>query len=381
MFQKGFYNPLFVTDGNYIRPLTDGQGLKLVSSDGLSSCLFKCYSSYFELTGLSYIVINPSSEIITNFGSSTSYVQKKANTGVAFFITSARGYSLVISSYDNKNISHDHPAQTNPTIFIHSITDPDIDNTQWLGLTHDQSNPVISWGTGELILKDGAGNNLTLTNAGALSDDIITQSQLKTTYGEVSWSDANFGSYNIESRISYNVSSLTYVTNIFLCPMGLAGSGGDLTLPGGEYGFYPQIKLDAVNTTAYAKQRYITASGRDYWTMLLIDKSTGQIKAGYAAADHPCYGNGGNINAVPHPWINNDISGQEVIILPLEETIRIIKEKGQDSILEHIHKNYKADITKEYTYKPMHSGLMKDKKPVMIDKLPEGIKVRKLTAK
>ena len=45
---------------------------------------------------------------------------------------------------------YDHAAQTNPTLFIHSATDPDSNNTQWLSLTHDQTNGVITAGTGSI---------------------------------------------------------------------------------------------------------------------------------------------------------------------------------------------------------------------------------------
>lgn len=46
----------------------------------------------------------------------------------------------------------DHPVQTNPTLFIHSSTDPDTNNTQWVSFTHDQSSGVITTGAGGLSL-------------------------------------------------------------------------------------------------------------------------------------------------------------------------------------------------------------------------------------
>ncbi len=384
MFQKGFYNPLFYSDGSNIYPLKDGLELRLKSPDGATSGRLYAYNGgYMKITGTSFLLLNPSAEIIKQIAGNTKVVEKSYNSYNICITSWGTNYALSLITYENKNYGTGHALQSNPTLFIHSAADLSIDTTQWLGFSHDQTNPIISWGKGELTLKDGAANTLTLTNAGALADDIVSQAQLKTAIGEISFT-------------------------------GTAGEGNiNITLPGGQYGFYPQVKTDTASSSAsikiggwgnliyiptiyttniffgdvpsgetlYAQQRYVTASGRDYWTMLLIDKSTGKIKAGYAAADHPCYGNGGDITKVPHPWITNNISGYEVIVLPLEETKRLIKEKGTKTILEHIHRNYKADISKEYTYKPMHSGIIKNKKPVMIETLPTGIKVRKLIKK
>lgn len=41
---------------------------------------------------------------------------------------------------------------TNPTVFIHSNTDPASSTTQWLSLAHNQTNGVISTGTGNIVL-------------------------------------------------------------------------------------------------------------------------------------------------------------------------------------------------------------------------------------
>lgn len=125
---------------------------------------------------------------------------------------------------------------------------------------------------------------------------------------------------------------------------------GNLTLPGGEYGFYPQVYLstgsagswhvqiqsgannittpvtnvyiDATGaTTAYVQQRYVTASppykiGNTNWghfLFLLRDISTGEVVSAYEAEDPPWAYNGatwlpkddkGRIEAVPHPFVD-----------------------------------------------------------------------------
>ena len=114
-----------------------------------------------------------------------------------------------------------------------------------------------------------------------------------------------------------------------------------LTLPGGEYGFYPQIaaqnaiykafaticsttgvastsyitvidlRCDGTGYFAYAQQRYITASGEIHWIFILKEKATGKIVSTWQAPDHPCFGNRGII----HPFPDYDSITQEIIII------------------------------------------------------------------
>jgi len=70
------------------------------------------------------------------------------NTGV--------GRQYVFTDYASRNSDHDHTVQTNPTLYIHSATDPNDDNTQWLSLTHDQTNAVFTAGLGTFRFKTSA---------------------------------------------------------------------------------------------------------------------------------------------------------------------------------------------------------------------------------
>ncbi|RLI83631.1 hypothetical protein DRP04_00970 [Archaeoglobales archaeon] len=137
-------------------------------------------------------------------------------------------------------------------------------------------------------------------------------------------------------------------------------SGEDLTLPGGEYGFYPQLKNESSSYAAYwgydssasqarwaarqygtsyatriqlsagggiagyAQQRYVTSSGEVFWIFLLRDKQTGRIIAGYQAPDHPCFGNGNDPVLVPHPFGNYDPEKHEIVVI--NPTIEQLKE-------------------------------------------------------
>ncbi len=75
--------------------------------------------------------------------------------------SSENGYSLVVGAQYYKN--YDHAAQTNPTIFIHSATDPDSDNTQWISITHNQTNGVLQTGKGNLTIGNGSTSHSLIT--------------------------------------------------------------------------------------------------------------------------------------------------------------------------------------------------------------------------
>lgn len=64
--------------------------------------------------------------------------------------------NIIITKYGNIGKNHDHStASTNPTLYIHSATDPDTNNTQWLSLTHNQTDGVITTGLGKVTFPTG----------------------------------------------------------------------------------------------------------------------------------------------------------------------------------------------------------------------------------
>jgi hypothetical protein len=273
---------------------------------------------------------------------------------------------------------------------------PNIDSTNVLSKTTageiaamtEKTTPVAA---DVLLIEDSAASNakkkVQVGNlpAPALGDASVTQAKLKTTSGEVS-----VVTYSLEK---YNV-----------------------TLPGGTYGFYPQVKGNSAthfdsnifahggsesyitnigftnggdgNVVCYAQQRYVTSSGEDYWIFLLIDKETKDIVSAYAAPDHPAYGNGGNFNKVPHPFPDYDATKQEIIIVD-NATITELKAQvtAEKSLLTLVNELYKPNMVKEEVYQPLHSGKYltenKDGKQVqvkqLVESLPSYIKVRKLS--
>jgi|26BtaG_2_1085354.scaffolds.fasta_scaffold01669_3 hypothetical protein len=178
-----------------------------------------------------------------------------------------------------------------------------------------------------------------------------------------------------------------------------------LTLPGGEYGFYPQVKGDIGNDTGiqiarnredtgsyatiiyiniesgtcYAQQRYVTASGIDRWTFLMIDKNTKEILSVSTAKDHPSYGNGGDPDKISHPFLNYNEDDHTLFLLD-KDTTNLLEQESEvtgRSIATLINEEFKI-TNQNLPYVPLHSGEFIDTDPVLIETIPDYIKVRKL---
>jgi len=195
-----------------------------------------------------------------------------------------------------------------------------------------------------------------------------------------------------------------------------------LILPGGEYGFYPQLKCGSSDTrfrlavmgygeygggvigahrpgftsystriytrvsgdTIYVRQRYITSSGQDHWIFLLTDKNTENIISAWEAPDHPAYGNGGNYNQLAHPFSSYDSAKHKIILLDKNTALQLKQEAKTtgNSILTLINQDYGVDFSQLKEYQPLHSGkyLTQDGEQVMemVETVPWYIEVRGL---
>lgn len=167
----------------------------------------------------------------------------------------------------------------------------------------------------------------------------------------------------------------------------------NLTLPGGEYGFYPQVygsvtayiaafpstaayttnialNVSVAGWTGYALQRYVTSSGEVHWVFILRDKATKQIISMYQAPDHPCFGNGGKPLLVPHPFGDYDPEKHEIIVInPSDEDIFNMQDacimpedKPDRDLLEVIMNDYEIDedLKTEWPKKEITVGLPKN---------------------
>ncbi len=178
-------------------------------------------------------------------------------------------------------------------------------NNAWLNLLNMTTGSTVTVGAG---LAGGGESSGVITISVDTSG--ISQSLLKTSQGSIS-----------KSTVSLE----------------------HITLPGGEYGFFPQCRtsassgvnmngwlVNAYNSTSYAtvvaislggtgtayvQQRYVTSSGEVFWIYVLRDKETKKVLSCYQAPDHPCFGNGGKPLVVAHPFNDFDPSTQEIIVI------------------------------------------------------------------
>ena len=91
------------------------------------------------------------------------------------------GNMLILTNNANVFADHDHAAQTDPTLYIHSDTNPDTDNTQWISLTHDKTNGVIGLGSGAYTFPDG-NVGIGTVSPGAKTEILSTTTQLRLTH-------------------------------------------------------------------------------------------------------------------------------------------------------------------------------------------------------
>lgn len=124
----------------------------------------------FEVDGDVYL------DGVTVIGGPDSFRMRRVlDDGGHFSINGSNGYgnhNFIFTSMSNDLKDHDHTGlSTNPTIFLHSATNPDTDNTQWLSLTHDQTDAVISSGKGNIKLSPVSGSYVVLSSSKSTTGD------------------------------------------------------------------------------------------------------------------------------------------------------------------------------------------------------------------
>jgi hypothetical protein len=167
--------------------LPNGTGITIIGDAGTTSHSLASnddlfVTGKFEVDGAAYfdstveisrtLTILPygnSSSISFSDGTNSTVLTAKANTDeMILALSSAHGRHMVIGDRAHVNSDHDHANQTNPTIFIHSVTDPDTSNTQWISLTHDQTDGVIATGLGNVHVTPASGGALSVGTDGTL---------------------------------------------------------------------------------------------------------------------------------------------------------------------------------------------------------------------
>lgn len=208
------------------------------------------------------------------------------------------------------------------------------------GHDHDGVNSAeVVLADGQVVYaKLGLANDLV---AGDIAADAVTQSELKVATG-----------------------TATQVG---------AGSGNQV-MTGGLWCHYPQVKTDSggdgdaqiadsFTNTAYAtyiwlsqatggkdtdaQWYYHNASGDLFWIFIMRDKVTKEWRAFTTAPDHPCWGNGGDPEALPHPFGDYDENIHEIIVINPDVAWVKMYQKQLPDILKT---DFELDETTELDY-------------------------------
>lgn len=92
-------------------------------------------------------------------GTAAALEQYGATNQLVLSLSSESGNQLVIGAFSNLGKDYDHAGGTDSVLYIQSAEDPDTANTQWLSLSHNQTDAVAATGLGDLLV-DPAGNDL-----------------------------------------------------------------------------------------------------------------------------------------------------------------------------------------------------------------------------
>jgi len=212
---------------------------------------------------------------------------------------------------------------------------------------HTSENGITVDGLSIKDSKLATANSVVETN---LTASIVSQSKLKTSTQEVTTTQtsttlvsvANVGSYGFYPQVKGSGANVIVTAGI---------SGG--SAPGTSYVTVVAMSLNLVGT-GYCQFRYVTSSGEVFWVFFLVDKNTKNILTATAGPDHPCLGNGGKPNLMPHPFMDYDSSKHEIYVFnPDEKQLEAFRSKcfvddddtPDRSILQVIMEDYELDFS------------------------------------
>jgi len=182
-----------------------------------------------------------------------------------FALGSLQGRQVVFGDYF-VDYDFDHDTQVNPTVYIHSATNPNTDNTQWMSLSHNQTDAVISTGKGSLtinasgIVVSGITNYADLLVSGNAT--IAGQLILGSNVPSITWADdPDTGIFHYDNQIAFEV-------------------GGSETARVNGYGFY------TVNTGQYYwATRTRLSSPADAVLRLMNNAETSGVQLNFSTTD------------------------------------------------------------------------------------------------
>jgi hypothetical protein len=97
-------------------------------------------------------------------------LSQSLDDGVLLSVLNMDNYAnnnLILTNYTNSGKDHDHSnLSASPTLFIHSETNVDSNNTQWISFTHDTVDGVIDTGTGLVKIQEDSANSSETASSG-----------------------------------------------------------------------------------------------------------------------------------------------------------------------------------------------------------------------
>jgi hypothetical protein len=208
----------------------------------------------------------------------------------------------------------------------------------------DQDEPLLHFLEGDIdhsnINDDEAAKHRLINDGGTGANELWSASKINSEIGAAGVGPSSVGQAELKTSVQ------TQSQNI-------SGTGDWLfTLTGGQYIFYPQYRCQVASVVAIVnflsqqtmptsyvstlrirnqdlankifdvRQRYVTASGEVNWLFILRNIESGEFDGVNFAVDHPCFGNGGNPEDVPHPFIGNELDGYEIFLVnPSDENV------------------------------------------------------------
>lgn len=154
----------FVVDATQLKPAS---GTALILARGNGTAWLTLPDTNIP-SCLSYIVVDNNN---TSYGdSSDSRVRWSTAQATAHSLlltvnvgTALQGGNIIITADGNIGFDHGHGIATNPTVFIHSAN---ASTTEWVSLSHDQTDAQMAVGAGRLVL---GGTTVSVSNAFALA--------------------------------------------------------------------------------------------------------------------------------------------------------------------------------------------------------------------
>jgi hypothetical protein len=180
-----------ITTGNgNLTLLPNGTGITIIGDAGATSHTLNTNDDLFvsgrlEVDGTAYFdgSVRLANSTIVNAGQSL-FFGSTANTAALINADVARGQlvlatgtdygqQLVLGTYGNVGSNYDHTETANPTLYVHSATDPDTDNTEFATVKWDECSIAGDNGsyfglhsiTEEVTIAVGTGNSPVVTSA------------------------------------------------------------------------------------------------------------------------------------------------------------------------------------------------------------------------